>query len=72
MPHGLLILTIETVPHKAGGVLAKLKELGRMDAIKVAESVDWDALVKWNDEQEAEVGIKGKLVETFGYELKGN
>jgi hypothetical protein len=43
MPHALLIHTIETVVHKARGVRAKLKNLGRRHAIKLVESVDWDA-----------------------------
>ena len=33
MPHGSSIHTIETVVHKARGVLAKLKDLDRRDAI---------------------------------------
>jgi hypothetical protein len=72
MPHRLLIHTIETVIHKASGVLATLKDRGHRDTIKVLESVDWDAPGKWSEEQLTEVGTKRKPLETFGYEVKGS
>jgi hypothetical protein len=71
MPHSLLIHTIVTVVHKARGVLAKLKDLGRLDASQVVEIVDWDTLEKSSDETLAAAGTKRKPVETFGYEWKG-
>jgi hypothetical protein len=65
-PHGSRIHTIETVVHKARGVLAELKNLGRRATIKAVESVDWDALGKWRNKQLAETGTKRGPLETIG------
>lgn len=70
LANGILIHTVTSMVHKARGLLAKLKDLGRRDAIKVVESVDWDALDKWSDDQLKAVGTRRKPVETFGYEVK--
>ena len=68
--HGSLLFTIEERVVKARGVLEKLKEQKFTGAIKVVESVDWDALEKWPVERLVLVGTKRKREEIFSWELK--
>lgn len=56
-----------TIPKTA---LAKCKELGFTDVVKVAESLDRAAVEKWPDERLFLIGAKRKPDEKFEYELK--
>lgn len=68
--HGSLLFTIEERVRKAKWVLENLKEHGFTEAVKVVESVDWDALDKWSKEKLALVGTERKRKEVFSWEIK--
>lgn len=68
---GSAIRAVITRVRKARGVLEKLKTLG-LGAVKIAESVDWDELEKWPDEQLGAVGTNRVTKVEFNYELKGS
>ncbi|MCX5822400.1 MAG: host-nuclease inhibitor Gam family protein [Deltaproteobacteria bacterium] len=55
-----------TIPRDA---LAKCKELGFAEVIKVAESLDRDAVEKWPDERLILIGAERKQKEEFSYDL---
>ncbi|HUU40971.1 MAG TPA: host-nuclease inhibitor Gam family protein [Desulfatiglandales bacterium] len=69
LENGALIFSIERRVKKAKCVLQKLKELEFIEAIKIAESVDWDQLEKWTDERLFLIGTERKVEEKFEYEL---
>lgn len=71
LPHGRILRHLKRVVHRARGVLEALKKLGRKDAIKVAESVNWDLLSKWSDDELREIGTYRKEKEEFSYEISG-
>jgi phage host-nuclease inhibitor protein Gam len=71
LPSGAVMMQLERVVRQARGVLAKLEELGRMDVIKVAKSVNWDALKDWTDDELAVVGTDRQDKERYSYEFKG-
>jgi len=50
---------------------ARLKAAGFPEAVRVAESVDWDKLSAWPDERLFIVGTDRWVKEEFSYELKG-
>jgi hypothetical protein len=50
--------------------LSKCKELKFNDVIKVAESLDREAIEKWKDEKLLLIGAERKPTETFSYDLK--
>ena len=49
--------------------LAKCKELGYAEVIKIAESLDRDAVEKWPDERLILIGAERKSKEEFSYDL---
>ena len=49
---------------------ARLKAAGFPEAVRVAESVDWDKLSAWPDERLFMVGTDRQVKEEFSYELK--
>ena len=70
LAHGIMLHTVESRVKRARGMLANLEKLGFDEAIKIAKSVDWDALEKWDDEKLAQAGTCRQAKENFSYELK--
>jgi hypothetical protein len=56
-----------TIPRDA---LSKCEELKFNDVIKIAKSLDRDAIEKWTTEKLLLIGAERKPVETFSYDLK--
>ncbi len=69
LEHGVLIRELKLRIYQSRKVLARLEELGRMEAIRIAKSVDWAVLESWTDEELAAAGTRRKPVEEFGYDL---
>lgn len=67
---GALLHRVEDRVKRARGVLDQLEKHGFTDAIKVAKSVDWDALEKWPAEKLVMVGTERVRKERFEYELQ--
>ena len=70
LAHGILIRELKKRVKHARCVLENLKALGQKDAVRIAESVDWDRLEKWTDEDLERVGTQRVEEERFQYELK--
>ncbi len=70
LPHGALLYEVQRRVKRVRGLLDRLKEQGFLEAIKVAESVDWDRLEAWPEERLRQVGTKRVVKEVFGYEVK--
>ena len=70
LENGALMFAITRRVKKAKGMLERLKEYGYgAPAVKVAESVNWDELEKWPDDQLKQVGTERIVKEEFNYEL---
>lgn len=69
LKNGALLYTIEKHVKRAKGILERLKEQGFTDAIRIAESVNWDEIDKWPDEQLKKVGTERVEKERFEYEI---
>jgi len=70
LAHGALIRALEDkvkIPREA---LAKCEQLGFADVIKIAKSLDREAVEKWTDDKLFLIGAERKPVETFSYDLK--
>lgn len=68
--HGSLIRNAGekvTIPH---GALQSCKDNGFQDVIKIAESLDREAIEKWPDDKLAMIGAKKKPSEEFKYDLR--
>lgn len=70
LAHGALLYAVEEYVVKARRVLRRLKEAGLLEAVKVAESVDWDKLRTWPEEKLVMVGTERKRREVFAYEIR--
>jgi hypothetical protein len=70
LPHGSLIHNIADKVSIPKDALEKCKEMEFFSAIKIAESVDRDAIEKWPDAKLLLIGASRKTKEVFGYELK--
>lgn len=69
LSHGALIRELAsrvTIPRDA---LAKCEELGFADAIKIAKSLDREAVEKWPDARLLLIGAERKQREEFSYDL---
>lgn len=69
--HGTLIRSVEIRVKRARGVLERLEALGRLDAVKVAKSVDWSKLETWPDAELEAVGTERVERVRYGYDLAG-
>ena len=69
LEHGALLYSLEKRVKQAKKMLDRLKKHGYTDAIKIAESVNWDELEKWPDEKLAKVGTERVEKENFAYEI---
>lgn len=73
LEHGALLFGVSQRVKRAKAVTVEaLKALGQIGraAVRVVESVDWDALEKWPDERLIEIGTERVRREAFAYELK--
>jgi len=72
LPNGTLIYTKEqyVVKPRKVDVLANLKAQDLQEGIRVEESVDWDELATWTNEQLALVGTRREVKETYGFQIK--
>lgn len=66
---GTLVRQWERRVKRARGVLEALEKLGRMEAIKVAKSVHWDALERWSDEELRAVGTERVERALYGWDV---
>ncbi|MCD4761033.1 host-nuclease inhibitor Gam family protein [bacterium] len=69
LKHGALLYSLEKRVKQAKKMLDRLKKHGYTDAIKIAESVNWDELEKWPDDKLAKVGTERVEKENFAYEV---
>jgi len=70
LPHGALIRNVAekvTIPRDA---LAKCEALGFEDAIRIARSLDREAVEQWPDERLFLIGAERKRKEEYSYDLK--
>lgn len=72
LPHGALLYEVQRRVKRARGVLERLEAAGFLEAVKVAKSVDWDALEAWPEERLIYVGTERIKKEVYAYELKGS
>jgi hypothetical protein len=68
LDHGALLYSTETRVKRARGTLERLKQAGLKDAIKIAESVNWDELESWPDKKLKAIGTRRVKKENFVYE----
>ncbi len=67
---GILIRQIKNAVRKAKHIKVDfLKKMGKTDAVRTEEFVDWDTIETWSDSQLAEINTDRKPKETFAYEL---
>jgi len=69
LEHGALLYSVEKRVKRVKGMLARLKNHRATEAIKIAESVNWDELEKWPDEKLIKVGTERIEKERFAYEV---
>ena len=69
--NGTLIRSVEIRVKRARGVLERLEALGRLDAVKIAKSVDWSKLETWPDAELEAVGTERVERVRYGYDLAG-
>lgn len=69
LEYGALLHTTAKRVRRAKGMLERLKEQGLKDVIRIAESVNWDEIDKWPDEQLKKVGTERIEEERFEYEI---
>ena len=58
------------IPRDHDAVIALCEELGFDDVVKIAKSLDRDAVEKWPDERLVLIGAERKPKEEFSYDLK--
>lgn len=70
LPNGSLIHSTADKVSIPRDALARCKELGFDEVVKIAESLDRDAVEKWPDERLILIGAERKSKEEFSYDLK--
>ncbi len=70
LDNGTLIHNVEDKVSIPRDALAECKTQGFTDVIKIAESLDREAIEKWPDAKLFLIGAKRKPVEEFSYDLK--
>lgn len=70
LANGALIRNVADKVSIPRDALAKCEELGFVEAIKIAKSLDRDAVEKWPDERLFLIGAERKQKEEFSYDLK--
>ena len=73
LPSGSVMLKVEKRVRQVKGMLARLKAAGLSVAIRVVkETVDWDAVEKFDDGLLSALGTERKQIERFSYELRSS
>lgn len=70
LPHGSLIHAIIDKVRIPKTALAACEELGFHEVVKIAKSLDREAVEKWPDEKLILIGAERKEKEEFSYDLK--
>ena len=70
LPHGSLIHAIVDKVHIPKAALAACEALGFAEAIKIAKSLNREAVEKWPDEKLILIGAERRSKEEFSYDLK--
>lgn len=68
--YGALMHAVERRVRRTRDMLERLESLGAVEAIKIAKSVDWDAVDKWPDERLVEAGTERVRKDVYCYETK--
>jgi hypothetical protein len=69
LPNGSLIHSVADKVSIPRDALAKCEELGFAEVVKIAKSLDRDAVEKWPDERLILIGAERKQKEEFSYDL---
>jgi hypothetical protein len=70
LPHGSLIHSVADKVSIPRDALAKCEELGFDEVVKIAKSLDREAVEQWPDARLFLIGAKRKPKEEFSYDLK--
>ena len=70
LSNGSLIHSVADKVSIPRDALARCKELGFAEVVKIAESLDREAVEKWPDERLILIGAERKQKEEFSYDLK--
>jgi len=73
LPHGMLIYSKKdkvSIPRNHDAVIAICEEQGFGEVVKIAKSLDREAIEKWPDERLFLIGAERKPKEEFNYDLK--
>lgn len=70
LPHGSLIRELADKVKIPRDALAKCEELGFNEVVKIAKSLDRDAVEKWPDARLLLIGAERKPKEEFSYDLR--
>lgn len=70
LANGSLIYNVEDKVSIPRDALAKCEALGFKDVVKIAKSLDRDAVEQWPDERLILIGAERKPKEEFSYDLK--
>jgi hypothetical protein len=74
LPHGMLVYSRTdkvTIPRDHAAVIALCEDLEFGEAVKIAKSLDREAIEKWPDERLFLIGAERRPKEEFSYDLKG-
>lgn len=66
---GRLTYVIKKHVVRAKGMLAKLKEIGKSELIKITENPDWSKIDRLPDSELADIGTRREAKEIFEYEV---
>jgi hypothetical protein len=69
LKHGALLRTVQRRVRRIKGMLERLKQAGRVEAVKVAESVDWERVEQYPDSLLTALGTQRVARELFAYEI---
>jgi len=73
LPHGMLIYSKKdkvSIPRNHDAVIAICEEQGFGEVVKIAKSLDREAIEKWPDERLFLIGAERKPKEEYSYDLK--
>lgn len=73
LPHGMLLYSKKdkvSIPRNHDGVIAICEEQGWGEVVKIAKSLDREAIEKWPDERLFLIGAERKPKEEYSYDLK--
>lgn len=70
LPHGSLVRSLADKVSIPRDALAKCEDLGFNEVVKIAKSLDREAIEKWPDERLFLIGAERKPKEEYSYDLK--